>query len=63
MIEWKVKFDSYEKQNTMPLDRGKIESLRAIAQELEKLNKTLDTGIGMLIDELSEIKKQGQDHR
>jgi hypothetical protein len=40
-MEWKVKFDSYEKLDTMPLDRAKIESLRAIAEQLEAINKSL----------------------
>ena len=40
-MDWKVNFDSYEKQNTMPLDRAKIEALRRIAEELEILNANL----------------------
>jgi len=42
MIEWKVKYDSYEDRNTLPLDRAKIEALRAIAEELETLNMYLE---------------------
>ena len=42
MIEWKVKFGSYESQNTMPLDRAKIEALRVIAEQLERLNNILE---------------------
>ena len=42
MIEWKVDFGTYERANTMPLDRAKIEALRRIAEELKKLNETLD---------------------
>lgn len=40
-MEWKVKYDSYETQGTMPLDRAKIEAQRAIAEQLEQLNETL----------------------
>jgi len=40
-MDWKVKFDSYEQQNTMPLDRAKIEALRAIAEQLEIQNQIL----------------------
>lgn len=46
-MEWKVKFESYENQGTMPLDRAKIESLRAIAEQLEAINKSL---VGMRKD-------------
>jgi len=42
MVEWKVKFDSYEQQKTMPLDRAKIEALRVIAEQLERLNNNLE---------------------
>ena len=41
-MEWKVKFDSYEQQNTMPLDRAKIEALRRIAEQLERLNNIFE---------------------
>ena len=41
-MEWKVKFDSYEQQNTMPLDRAKIEALRRIAEQLERLNNSFE---------------------
>lgn len=48
-IEWKAKFDSYERANTMPLDRAKIEALRRIAEQLEDLNGNLEN----VIDELA----------
>lgn len=41
-MDWKVKFESHEQRKTMPLDRAKIEALRAIAEQLETLNKTLE---------------------
>ena len=41
-MEWKVNFSSYTEKNTMPLDRAKIEALREIATQLEKLNRYLD---------------------
>jgi len=56
-MDWKVKFESYDKQNTMPLDRAKIEALRAIAEQLETLNKTIDTGFGLVIDALEGMRK------
>ena len=57
-MEWKVKFDSYTEKNTMPMDRAKIESLRAIAEQLEILNKTLDTGFGLIIDEFGKLARK-----
>ena len=41
-MEFKVKFDSYTQQGTMPLDRAKIEALRKIAEQLEMINHHLD---------------------
>ena len=37
-MDWKVKYDSFEERNTMPLDRAKIEAQRAIAEQLEIMN-------------------------
>ena len=34
-------YRSYVMQGTMPMDRAKIESLQAIANQLERLNDTL----------------------
>ena len=57
-MEWKVKFDSYEQQGTMPLDRAKIEALRAIAEQLETLNKT---GFGLASDALEQHNDRDRD--
>lgn len=47
-MEWKVKIpDSYEKQNTMTIDRSKVEALKAIAEQLERI-----------AGQLKEIKEQ-----
>ena len=47
-MEWKTEFSSYEKQNTMPLDRAKIEAQREIAEQLDRLNKNMETLIASL---------------
>lgn len=39
------------------IEQAKVEAQRQIAEQLEQLNKTLDTGFGLIIDELREIKK------
>lgn len=48
IMEWKTEFSSYEKQNTMPLDRAKIEAQREIAEQLDRLNKNMETLIASL---------------
>ena len=47
-MEWKTKFSSYEEQNTMPLDRAKIEAQREIAEQLDRLNRNMETLIASL---------------
>lgn len=34
------------------IEQAKVEAERQIAEQLEQLNKTLDTGFGLIIDEL-----------
>jgi len=55
-IEWKIDISDI---SGAKIEQAKVEAQRHIAEQLEQLNKTLDTGIGMLIDELSEIKNFG----
>ena len=55
-MEWKVKFDSYEKQNTMPMDRAKIEAARAIAEQLERQVKVLDEWLPKIFQQLIELR-------
>lgn len=52
-MDWEVKFESYEKQGTMPLDRAKIEALRAIAEQLEKQNI-----LSMRIEQLEKLAEE-----
>lgn len=45
------------------IEQAKVEAQRRIAEELEKLNKTLDTGFGLIIDELTATpKEKKKDH-
>ena len=40
------------------IEQAKVEAQRKIAEQLEKLNETLDTGFGLVIDELGKLARK-----
>lgn len=52
-IEWKTDI-SHIKGGY--IEQAKVEAERQIAEQLEQLNKTLDTGFRLIIDELRGIR-------
>jgi len=53
MINWKEIISDIQGGR---IEKAKVEAQRQIAIQLEKLNETLDTGFGLIIDELVNIK-------
>jgi len=53
-MEWKIDISGITGAS---IERAKVEAQRATAEQLETLNKTIDTGFGLIIDAIERLKK------
>lgn len=58
-MEWKEDISDIQGAR---IEKAKVEAARAVAEQLETLNKTIDAGFGLIIDEMRR-NKHGQTNR